>query len=172
MLWLRLVLVLLRPRNTLKGLSMKRTDLFPSTFLKAQDVTDAGGEMAPKIANIEMKEFENDEGRKEQKAIIVFENDKRMVCNKTNASALFSALGEDADMWIGKEVILVVQEVTFGNKTVPARRIKNLNSRDALIQAYWSKTRELGMTNPEGLAHLKQSSGDFQDALDGLVNPF
>jgi len=88
------------------------------------------------------------------------------------ASTLFAALGEDTDMWIGKEVILVVQEVTFGNKTVPSIRIKNLNSRDALIQAYWSKTRELGMTNPEGLAHLKQSSGDFQSALDALVNPF
>ena len=151
---------------------MKLTNLFPSSFLKAQDVTDVGGEMALKMTSLEMKEFETDDGGKERKAIVVFENDKRMVCNKTNATTLFSMLGEDSDMWIGKEVILVVQDVTFGNKTVPAIRIKNLNSREVLMQTYWSKTRELGMTNPEGFAHLRQFSGDFQNALEALVSSF
>ena len=147
---------------------MKLTEMFPSNFLKAQDVTDAGGEMVCEIFTVEMKEFENDDGGKESKPILTFKDEKRMVLNKTNAHAISELHGDDTDLWLGKEITLIVQEVTFGNKLVPAIRVKNLNSKEMLIQAYWTKTRELGLQRAEGLAHLKEYKDDFKAALEAL----
>ena len=153
---------------------MKLTEMYPSNLLKAADVTDAGGEMLMKIAAIEMKEFDTDNGGKESKPILIFADDKRMVLNKTNATNLASMLGNDTDMWIGHEITLISQDVSFADKTVPAIRIKNLNSKDVLIQSFWTKTREIGFTREEGLAHLKQFAGDFKAALEALTaeNPY
>ena len=155
-----------------KETEMKLTEMYPSNLLKAADVTDAGGEMLMKIASVEMKEFDQDGGGKETKPVMVFTDDKRMVLNKTNANNLASMFGNDTDLWIGKEVTLISQDVSFADKIVPAIRFKNLNTRDALIQRYWATSRERGMTNPEGLKHLKEFNQDFAAALDALLSPF
>lgn len=147
---------------------MKLSELFPSNLLKAQDVTDAGGEMPVTISKIEVKEFDGDNGAKERKPVIYFANDKQMVCNKTNGTTLAELFGQETDEWIGKQIILIVQNVDFAGKSTPAIRIKNLNSKDVLIQEYWSKTRELNLTRDEGLAHLKEFGGDFAQALAAL----
>ena len=152
---------------------MKLTEMFPSNLLKAADVTDAGGEMPLTITKIEMKEFDGDKG-KETKPIIYFTNDKQMVCNKTNGTTLGEMFGDDSDLWLGKPITLIVQSVDFAGKSTPAIRIKNLNSKDTLTQEYWAKSRTLGFTREEGLAHLKQFGSDFGNALAALVeeNPF
>lgn len=148
---------------------MKLNEMFPSNLLKAQDVTDAGGEMPLTISKIDMKDFDGDNGAKERKPIIFFANDKQMVCNKTNGTTLGEMFGNETDDWIGKEITLIVQSVDFAGKSTPAIRIKNLNSKDVLIQEYWRKTREMGMTREEGLAHLKEFGGDFSHANAALV---
>jgi hypothetical protein len=149
---------------------MKLTEMFATNLLKAADVTDAGGEMPATIAKIEMKEFDNDSGGKDRKPIIFFANDKQMVCNKTNGTTLGEMFGNETDDWIGKSITLIVQNVDFAGKSTPAIRIKNLNSKDMLIQNYWTKAREMGFTREDGLAHLKQFNGDFTAALDALVS--
>lgn len=152
---------------------MKLSEMFPSNFLKAADVTDAGGEMDMTVFTVEMKEFDNDEGGKEKKAVLIFSNDKRMVLNKTNAGLIAQMFGDDTDKWINQNITLIVQDVPFGNKTVPAIRVKNLNSKDAIIQAFWTKAREMGFTRQDGLDHLKQFNNDFKAATDALnTNPF
>ena len=153
---------------------MKLTEMFPSNLLKAADVSDAGGEMPLTIAKIELKEFDTDNGGKERKPIIFFTNDKQMVCNKTNGTTLGEMFGNETDDWLGKSITLIVQNVDFAGKSTPAIRIKNLNSKDLLIQNYWTKAREMGFTREDGLAHLKQFNGDFANALAALVeeNPF
>ena len=148
---------------------MKLTDMYPSALLKAQDVTDAGGEMPLTIAKIEIAEFDSDGGGKESKPIVHFTNEKKMVLNKTNGSALGELYGGETDDWIGKEVTLIVKDVEFSGKTVPAIRIKNLNSKDMLVQEFWTKTREMNLTRDEGLAHLKEFKGEFKEALAALV---
>ena len=150
---------------------MKLSEMYPSNLLKAQDVTDAGGEMELTIENIEIKEFENDNG-KERKPIIHFAEGKQMVCNKTNGNLLGEMFGDESDGWLGKKITLIVQEVDFAGKRTPAIRIKNLNSKEAAVQAYWSKTRELGLTRPGGQGHLEQFNGDFLKALEALGNQF
>jgi len=147
---------------------MKLTDMFPTSLLKAQDVTDAGGQMNLIISKVEMQEFNGDKG-KETKPIIYFTNEKQMVCNKTNASALFSMLGDDTDMWIGKPVTLIVHDVDFQGKMTPAIRVKNLNNKDMLIQEFWRKAKqELFMSDEMGQAVVKRHNGDFAAALDEL----
>lgn len=152
---------------------MKLNEMFPSNLLKAADVTEAGGELVLTIHNIEIREFDSDDGGKERKPVIFFADDKRMVLNKTNANALAAMFGDDTDLWLNKEITLHVQEVPFGGKTVPAIRVKNLNSKDVLITSYWTKARALGFTREEGIKHLQQFEGDFAKALVGLEgNPF
>lgn len=148
---------------------MKLTEMFPSNLLKAQDVTDAGGEMPLVIKSVEMREFDNDDGGKEKKPVVHFDGEKRMVLNKTNAGIIAGIHGDDTDQWQGKEVTLIVQEVQFGNKMTPAIRVKNLNSKDLLIQEFWQKVKEFNMSRDEGLAHLKESGGDFSKATAALV---
>lgn len=146
---------------------MKLSELFPSNLLKAQDVLDAGGEMPLVIRNVEVKEFESDSG-KERKPIIYFEGEKQMVCNKTNGNIIAELYGDETDNWIGKSITLTVREVDFQGKSVPAIRVKNLNSKDVLIQEYWQKVKELNMTTEEGRGHLKEHGGDFLKATAAL----
>lgn len=148
---------------------MKLNEMFPSNLLKAQDVTDAGGEMQVTIKSIDMKEFDADGGGKERKPIIFFTNDKQMVCNKTNGTTLGEMFGNETDEWLNKPITLIVQNVDFAGKSTPAIRIKNLNSKDILIQEFWTKTREMGLTREEGLAHLKEFNQDFAAATAALV---
>lgn len=148
---------------------MKLNDMFPSNLLKAQDVTEAGGEMPLTIEKVEIKEFDADNGGKERKPIIYFKEGKQMVCNKTNGNAIAEIYGDETDNWIGKEITLVVRDVDFQGKSTPAIRVKNLNSKDVQIQEYWQKVKEFAMTREEGLAHLKEHGGDFVKATAALV---
>ena len=150
---------------------MKLTEMFPSNLLKAQDVTDAGGEMPLKIFTVEIKEFDGDNG-KEKKPIVVFTNEKRMVLNKTNANRLAEMFGEDTDGWLNKDIVLHVENTDFQGKSVPSVRVKNLNSKEALVTEFWTKARAIGLSREEGLEHLKEFKGDFKTALDSLVSPF
>jgi hypothetical protein len=153
---------------------MKLNEAFPSSFLKSADVTEVGGEMTLTIAKVEMKDFDNDSGGKDHKLIVCFTNEKQIVCNKTNGTTLGEMFGNETDDWIGKSITLIVQNVDFAGKSTPAIRIRNLNSKDALIQNFWAEARKMGFTREDGLAHLKQFNGDFKLALDALVteNPF
>jgi hypothetical protein len=148
---------------------MKLTEMFPSNLLKAQDVTDAGGEMPLVIKSVEMREFDTDDGGKEKKPVVHFDGEKRMVLNKTNAGIIAGIHGDDTDLWANKEVTLIVQEVQFGNKMTPAIRVKNINAKDLQIQEYWQKVKEFNMSRDEGLAHLKEHGGDFVKATASLI---
>lgn len=151
---------------------MKLSELYPSSILKAQDVTDAGGEMPLTIKDIQVKEFDGDNG-KERKPVIYFVEDKQMVCNKTNGNIIAKMFGDDTDGWIGKQITLVVKDVDFAGKSTPAIRVKNLDSKEDAITSFWTKARAIGLTREEGLAHLKEYNNDFKAALLAIeANPF
>ena len=146
---------------------MKLTELFPSNLLKAQDVTDAGGEMPLKIANVEIKEFDGDNG-KERKPILIFADERRMVLNKTNANIIAEMFGDDTDAWINREITLHVQSVEFQGKIVPSIRVKMVNEKEAMIQRYWVRVRELGLERADGLKILKECNEDFAVAFSKI----
>lgn len=147
---------------------MKLSEMFPSNLLKSQDLLDAGGEMVLHISKVEMKTFDRDDGSKDTKPLIYFEEDKQMVCNKTNAGIIATMHGDDTDDWIGQEITLTVRDVEFQGKTVMGIRVKNLDSKDVLVQEFWKKARELGYDQPSGQVLLKDNNMDFKAALAAL----
>ena len=153
---------------------MNASDLFPpSEFLKSEDVEEAGGEMTFTIKGIASKDYEEDDGRKTRKGILSFaETEKRMTLNVTNTKVLITMYGDkDIDTaWVGKSVILFVDpNVTYGTKTVKGLRIRLVDEKQSAVQDYWKKSRELGYTQPEGVAFLKTHDGDFSKALAALI---
>ena len=148
---------------------MKLSEMFPSNLLKSQDLLDAGGEMVLTIAKVEMKTFNRDDGSKDTKPLIYFEEDKQMACNKTNANIIAEMHGDDTDEWIGKSVTLVVKDVEFQGKTVMGIRVKNLNSKDVQVQEFWSKAKELGFSRQEGVELLEKHGMDFRAAMSELM---
>jgi hypothetical protein len=150
---------------------MKLSEMFPSNLLKAQDVTDAGGEMVLTIFGVEMKEFDKDDGGKENKPVVIFGSEKdakRMVLNKTNAGIIAKIHGDDTDLWIGKEITLHVEDVLFGNKMTPAIRVKYIDSKQAAINAFWAEVNARFMSPEEGREIVKKNGGDFVKALAAL----
>lgn len=93
-------------------------DIFGGNYLKAEDL--GGRAVTVTIEDVEVKEF--DDGKK---LVIGFAGkEKKLVCNRTNASIIEEVTGEsDTDNWIGKKVVLVVKKVEFQGKLVPAIRV-------------------------------------------------
>ena len=98
------------------------TEIFPSEFLKADDL---GGFEAAKRVTVtisDIKLWEDSQG--ERKINIGFaESRKRMLVNKTNARQIAKAYGGNTDNWTGKKIILYVAMVQFMDEMVPALRI-------------------------------------------------
>jgi hypothetical protein len=149
--------------------TMKINDLFPSSFLKSEDIDDAGGEMRLTIVKVTLETFEGDGGKKEMKPAIEFLNGKKLLCNKTNAKIIFNTLGEDTDNWIGKDITLYVDEnIQFQGGVTRGIRVRALTGKQASIDAFWKRANELFLTPDEGRAILKENGGDFVKALEAM----
>lgn len=97
---------------------MKLAEVFPSNYLKADDLQ--GRKPSVVIADARMELL-----GKDQKLILYFQNkDKGMVCNKTNAGRISDMYGDDTDEWIGKEIILTSEFVEFQGKTTKGLRVQ------------------------------------------------
>ena len=147
---------------------MKLSEMFPSNLLKSQDLLDEGGEMQLTIERVEMKTFDRDNGGSDTKPLIFFKEDKQMVCNKTNATIIAEMYGDDTDLWTGKEVMLTVKDVEFQGKTVLGIRVKNMNSKDVLVQEFWEKAKMLGYSREDGVKLLEKHNKDFRAATEAL----
>jgi hypothetical protein len=158
---------------------MNVSDLFPeSSYLKSEDVENAGGEMLLTIASVSRKEYvdESNGGKKEVKGELTFtEIEKKMALNVTNTNVLVSMYGgQDIDkVWIGKQIILYIDNaVKFQNKLVKGLRIRLVDPKQDAVTAFWATARKLGLTQAEGVEHVKQFGGDFVKALESLSSHF
>lgn len=109
---------------------MKMNDIFPSKYLKADDL--GGREVTVKIADCKMEEI-GQGSNKDYKPIVYFEGkEKGVVLNKTNFSSIADAYGDDTDDWTGQTVILfsVQIENPQTKKVGPAIRIRPPSARD------------------------------------------
>ncbi len=98
---------------------MRTKDIYPSKYLKAEDVDEGG--MVVTIDDFVMEEV----GRaQERKAVVYFKDCKPLVCNVTNKDTLGTLLGDDTDDWLGKQVGLFTPMVTYQGKTKPAVRVQ------------------------------------------------
>lgn len=104
---------------------MKMKDLFPSKYLKADDVEEFGGEVNVTIKGVRCEEMQDNEGAKEDKPVLYFnQHAKGMVLNKTNGDRISAAYGDESDDWRGKTITLYTEVVSAFGKTTNAIRVR------------------------------------------------
>jgi hypothetical protein len=98
---------------------MKTTDVFPSKYIKGDDVGDR--EVGLVIDRVVIETLGND-----QKPVAYFRGAKKgLVLNRTNWDRIaYAAKNDDSDSWGGVSVTLCTELVSFNGKTGPAVRIK------------------------------------------------
>jgi hypothetical protein len=102
-------------------------EIYGSRFLSAGDVIAKGGKLRVKIGKVEAAELRQDGGTTKRKLIIYFHGlDKGLVLNVTNANALRDAFGKSSAKWIGADLGILVEQVSFGNKRMPGVRLRVL----------------------------------------------
>lgn len=86
---------------------MKRGDLFPSKYIKAEDLPE---EVEVTIKSCQMEELQGVDGKKQEKGILYFVGvDKGLVLNATNFDRIADQHGDDTDNWGGKKVTLFAE---------------------------------------------------------------
>ena len=94
-----------------------------SNNLRAEDIGNAMPIMT--ITGATVEEFNNQDGSKDRKIVIVFgEDPRRLVLNKTNAEAIADIYGDDSANWVNKQVMLFTIATTFNGKNVYGIRIR------------------------------------------------
>lgn len=98
---------------------MKISETFQSKFLKAADLN--GRTIRVTIASVFSESM--DDGK--VKPILYFNGAKKgLVLNRTNASTIAMAFGDDTDAWIGADIELFPMAVSFQGQMQPAIRVK------------------------------------------------
>jgi hypothetical protein len=105
---------------------VKKSDIFPTRFIKATDIGDS--EINAVILGTKIEELGDE---RERKLIVYFNGlpadlaEKGLVVNATNFDRLAHCCkNEDTDMWPGNTVTLYTELVSFKGKTGPAVRVK------------------------------------------------
>ena len=115
---------------------MKSSDVFPSKWLKAEDLDE---DMTVTIKSVTKEAFKDQHGQESMKPCAYFEEtDKGLIINKTNWKLLEQATGEDdSDSWAGKKVVLTIVDVDAFGDVVAAIRVKKAAlDKNALVARY------------------------------------
>lgn len=168
--------------------SMKASEIFPSKYLKAEDLGD--DEPTVTIEKVAIEELESKDRGKQEKPVIYFKGiEKAMVCNKTNWSLIARQHGDESDDWTGKQITLFVMDVEAFGEIVSAIRVRppkktaatsvaanvqglktgaQLEANGELITKYWTLAKQLGYSRKQGLDNLQTAGGDFETAIKVL----
>lgn len=99
---------------------MKMSNSFPSKFLRADDLQ--GKEVR---VTLDRCVYEDVSGDGENKPVLYFQGKKKgLVLNKTNATKLSAAYGDESDDWDGKEAVLYPDSTQFQGRMVDCIRIR------------------------------------------------
>lgn len=97
---------------------MKGSDIFPSKYIKADDLQ--GRDVPVTIDHADIEKLGDD-----AKLVLFFRGkDKGMICNKTNFNRIAYLYGDETDDWGGKEIVLTSEFVEFQGKTVRGLRVR------------------------------------------------
>ena len=101
---------------------MRTTDLFPSKYVKAEDLSS--GPQTAAIRELVVEEIGQGKSR-ESKGVLYFHGrDKGLVLNVTNCRAIEDAYGVETDDWPGKSIELFSAKVDFKGDRVDAVRVR------------------------------------------------
>ena len=97
---------------------MKVSDMYPSSFLKAEDLQ--GKKVRLTVAGVAMEKLGDD-----TKPVMAFRGtDKKFVLNRTNASMMQELFGDESSDWVGKPIMLYPTKTNYQGKMVPCLRIE------------------------------------------------
>ena len=97
---------------------MKVKELFPSRYLKADD-------LGTHDLEVEIREVKVEDVNGETKAVLYSTgSNKGLVLNKTNADVIAYTFGEDTDLWGGRKIVLFATRTQFQGKLVPCVRVR------------------------------------------------
>jgi len=103
---------------------MKMSEEFPSKFLKA-------GDLQGREVRVTMQSVEREKIGEDTKPVLYFKGkDKGVVLNKTNASTIADAYGDDTEDWFDQPLILFSVMVDFQGKVAPAIRVRVPTAKD------------------------------------------
>ncbi len=101
---------------------MKMSEMFPSNYVKAADLN---GKTCPLTIRTCVSEELGQGNDKEKKSVLYFEKaQKGLVLNKTNATVIAAAYGDDTDNWTGKAIEIYPTVVDFKGKLVDGIRLR------------------------------------------------
>ena len=98
---------------------MNFNDLYPSSFLKSDDI----GNLTPTVTIESLTIEEMADGTKKP-ALSFVGKDKKMVLNKTNGAMIAHLYGNETDHWQGKQIMLVVEPVQGPQGLTKGLRVK------------------------------------------------
>jgi hypothetical protein len=101
---------------------VKISAAFPSKWLKAEDLN--GREVRVKIQSCAMEAGGEGENAYEKPVLFFVGKQKGLMLNKTNATMIADAYGDDTDDWVGKEIIVHPDRVAFQGKVVDCLRVR------------------------------------------------
>jgi len=99
---------------------MKMHELFPSKYLKGEEIKDK-----PILVTITDGKLEEMQDGGSYKPVLYFKVGKPMVLNKTNGDVIAEAYGDDSDSWMGKKIILYFDKnVSYAGKRTGGIRVR------------------------------------------------
>lgn len=102
---------------------MKRSEIFPSKYLKHEDLE--GKDVTVTIHSADMENVGTEE-KPEEKLVLRFRGrDKGLVCNVTNFDTIEMMYGDETDEWVGQPITLYTDHtVKFAGKKAPGIRVR------------------------------------------------
>jgi len=111
---------------------MRISEAYPSKYLKAADLD--GQDRAVSIRACIQEEL-GQGAEMETKPVLYFNaGQKGLVLNKTNATAIAEDYGDDTEAWVGREIALFIQKVSFQGKLMPAIRVRTQATPQPVVQ--------------------------------------
>lgn len=123
---------------------MRRDEIFPSSWLKAEHLLNDDGKPIAKrvkITGIETGEVKDDSGNTKKQRVLSFDKtEKRLGLNLTNWNSLAKISGQDPDnaddeKFVGLEIEVYHATVEFKGKPTGAVRVRPVGGWDAAVKA-------------------------------------
>jgi hypothetical protein len=157
---------------------MKKSDIFPSKYLKADDVQH---DTIYTIREITSELVGQGEEQEEKRIAYFNECEKGLVLNVTNWDTIASLHGDDDDNWTGRPVTLFSTEVSFSGRQVMAIRVrlkapktgtaavaptaKPNGGKAGAWAAFSAKVKDFNKENPEDAYTAAKGQQVFRDFI-------
>ena len=113
---------------------MKREEVFPSKYLKADDLDGKAAVVTIKDAPFEI--LKGTDGKEQGKVVLYFNKTKKALpLNRVNWDAVADILGDDTEDWPSGRIELYPTTTEMAGKTVPCIRVRKPNGALPLKKA-------------------------------------